>query len=469
VDDQYNYLSYVDQARRGAFLFENKLVLEPHPRVFLNLEWWATGRLAAALGGRPFLAWRILGLLAALALLAGVDRWLRAGGLPNSHRFAALLLVGFGGGLGGLAWRAGALPLPEAIDMTTGLFPFIEILANPHFVCGTALFLWSLDAFISAESPRDLAAAIALGSLLGLVRPYDLLLLGAVRGIGVLVTEPPRRWAARLLPLLGLLPAVGYLGWVFYGLPWFGSFGLAYVFPPAVSFLVALGPAALLALWASWAGDRSGHGARSAQVHLLAWLGIGLTVVALRPVGFAMQFAVGLGVPLLALAALGLRRFPAPVTIVATLALSTTSVAALSLVFSDNPRWFVPAERIAVARLLGQACRRGDLLLAPPDIGLYAGGLSGCKAYVSHVVAPDYVEREGNARAFYEARSASERAALLDRLCVTHVALPGDAGPAGASWLGGGSAFHEIGSIGQGPRRTILLARDLPAGCPTPP
>jgi hypothetical protein len=40
VDDQYNYLSYVEQAERGAFLFENKLVLEPHAPFLINLEWW---------------------------------------------------------------------------------------------------------------------------------------------------------------------------------------------------------------------------------------------------------------------------------------------------------------------------------------------------------------------------------------------------------------------------------------------
>jgi hypothetical protein len=478
VDDQYNYFSYVDQARRGALLFENKLVLAPHPHVFVNLEWWIAGRLAAAFGGRPFLAWRILGLLAALALLGGVDRWLRAGGLPHTHRFAALLLVGFGGGLGGLAWRAGAIPLPEAIDLTTGLFPSIEMLANPHFTCGTALFLWSLRAFAEAENTRDHARAIALGSILGLVRPYDLVLLGVVRGVAVLATEPPRRWLTRLLPLLGLLPVVGYLGWVFYGLPWFGSFGLTYAFPPVRSFLVALGPAALLTVGVARTADRSA--ARSAHVHLVAWVALGLLVLALRPVGFALQFMVGLGAPLLALAALGLARFQARVTLLAALAMSTTAAAAaLSLVFSDNPRWFVPPERMEVARVLSRSCRPGDLLLAPPDIGLYAGGLSACKAYVSHMVAPGHLERADTARAFYENRPPSERAALLDRLCVTHVVLPGEAGPGGVEWLGEGSAFHEIGTVGQGPRRIDIFARSLtlpgageaslPTGCPPSP
>src|SRR5215510_12441314 len=87
-DDFYNYLSYVQQAEDGAFLFRNKLVLEDHAPALVNLEWWAVGRLSRALGRRPLLAYRLLGLAATLALLLGIDRWLAAGGLPPSHRLA---------------------------------------------------------------------------------------------------------------------------------------------------------------------------------------------------------------------------------------------------------------------------------------------------------------------------------------------------------------------------------------------
>src|SRR5262249_14824956 len=80
VDDQYNYFSYVRKAEAGALLFENPLGLEPHPRRLVNLEWWLVGRLSALLGGRPFLAWRLLALAAAFGLLAGIDRWLRSAG-----------------------------------------------------------------------------------------------------------------------------------------------------------------------------------------------------------------------------------------------------------------------------------------------------------------------------------------------------------------------------------------------------
>src|SRR5687768_10872159 len=45
-DDQYNYLSFAQQAEDGAFLFRNKLVLEAHPPALANVEWWVVGRLS---------------------------------------------------------------------------------------------------------------------------------------------------------------------------------------------------------------------------------------------------------------------------------------------------------------------------------------------------------------------------------------------------------------------------------------
>src|SRR5688572_13716434 len=101
VDDAYNYLSFVQQAEDGALLFRNKQISPPQPGRLVNLEWWLVGRLSAVLGRRPALAYRLFGVAAALALLAAVDRWLVAAGLPSTHRLAALLLVSVGGGLGG--------------------------------------------------------------------------------------------------------------------------------------------------------------------------------------------------------------------------------------------------------------------------------------------------------------------------------------------------------------------------------
>jgi len=52
-DDFYNYLSYAQQAENGAFLFQNRVLLEEHPPALVNLEWWLVGRLSDAARQRP--------------------------------------------------------------------------------------------------------------------------------------------------------------------------------------------------------------------------------------------------------------------------------------------------------------------------------------------------------------------------------------------------------------------------------
>jgi len=458
VDDQYNYLSYVEQAERGAFFFENKLVLEPHGPALVNLEWWLVGRLSALLGSRPFLAYRFLAFGAAFALLAGLDRCFRSAGIASSHRFAALLLIGLGGGLGGLLWRLGLLPLPEALDLTTGAFPFIELLANPHFVLGTALLVWALWRLTTAATLREHAHGVVLATILGLVRPYDLLLLALVRGLGVLAFEPRSRWTPSFVALLGLGPVAAYNAWVFYGLPFYGSFGLTYVPPRLEALGIALGPAVALAVLAA-GGARSSEVGRRVKGHLALWATLALAIVVFRPVGFALQFLVGAGLPLLGLGALWLSRLPRSLTLLTTGLLCPTAGIALGLVLFPNPRWYAPIERLAAVDSLRPLCRPGDILMAPPDIGLLAIGRTSCKAYVSHVVAPDHEKRVATTFRFYGDMSPAARSALLSELGVTRLVLPGDAGLIPVDWLGPTTGFRRQAIQGHGPALSLYAIR----------
>jgi hypothetical protein len=111
--------------------------------------------------------------------------------------------------------------------------------------------------------------------VLGLVRPYDLVLLGAVRLLAVAATEPARRWLRAAVPLLGLLPVLAYDVFVFFGSDQFASFRRGGAFPPRLDFVPALGPAAALAL-ASLRRPVADHGTRRARAHLWAWAGSAL-------------------------------------------------------------------------------------------------------------------------------------------------------------------------------------------------
>ena len=471
-DDAYNYLSFVQQAEAGASIFQNKLVLEDHPAALVNLEWWAVGRISRLLGGRPLFAYRLFGIAALAALVAGIDRWLRAAGLARSHRLPALLLVTTGAGLGGLRFLLGT-PVPRCLDLATGFFPILEILANPHFVAGTALLLWALWAHASSFGGRQLATAAALGTVLGLTRPYDLVVLVFVRTIVVAATEPPSRWWRHAAAMAALLPAIAYNYWVFYRQPAFAFYAeAAYVFPSRADLAWALGPAALLAgaarlflPHAAWAPATDGGWRRTpatvAQIHLAAWCGIAVLVFLLRPVHFSLQFLVGAGVPLLALAAVGLGRLPAGYTIAAALASSSTAVAAVWLMLQPTLGSYVPAERFALAWELRRDCRPGDRLVAPADIGLWAGGFTACRAFTSHAIEPAHEERREAVRMFYEEGDPAGRAAFLERVGATHVVLP--ASRPAAEWVDGRVRLAPVAVAGSAGRQ--LAAYRIASSC----
>jgi hypothetical protein len=461
VDDFYNYLSYVQQAADGAVVFRNKLTSPDLPPALVNLEWLLVGWLTALLGDAPLLAYRLVGLAALAVFVAQVDRWLVRGGLPPPRRLAGLLLVFTGGGLGGLLLVLSPDGPWRLYDVGAGLFPFVEVLANPHFVVGTTLLAAGLGAF-AANRP---GLGVVLGSLLAFVRPYDAALLAGVAGLGVLLRWPPRQWPRHLLPVAALAPALLYNAWVFLWSPGFRVFSspvYATSGPSPVELALAIGPAVLVALSAARGRARLDESERRHRLYLALWAALAILMVVLRPVSFSLQFLAGVGVPLLALGAMGLGSLRQGLLEAAIPLFAGTAVMVTALQLQPNPYRNVPAERWRVADALGEVCRPGELVLAPSDIGLYVGGLTACWPWVSHSASPEHASREAAMTRFYSARPV-DRARLLDEACATHVVVP-RAWPAGG--LPPGTPFRlRLGVDGVGGGLTVY-SRDEDAPCP---
>jgi hypothetical protein len=468
IDDLYSYVAFAQQAEDGAFLFRNKLEDPSRSRAdIVNLEWWLVGRVSLALGRRPFLAYRLLSAVATLALLAGTARWLARVGVPESHGPAALALVFLGGGLGGLLFELTDLPAWRCLDLALGAFPFLEVLANPHWVAATALLVWALWCFAGVPAPRGPLLGAVLGTVLGLVRPYDAALLFGIESLAVALTSRAREWPRRLLPVVPVGLVLAYNAWLVFSSQdaqrQIAAFGT--VAPSPADLLPALGPAVLLALTAWW--RRDGEGA-AYRLRLALWAALALLLVLLRPVPVSLQFIVGAGLPLLVLGAAGLSRFAPRWTALAALCLSTSTVVATRIVLAEDPNWFVPRERLAVALALRGPCRPGDRVLAPPDIGLYVHGLTACHAFVAHQAAPDYSERLAETRTFYAEASPAARADLVDQQQLTYVVLPGYAGPRPAAWLGEDTTFRAVAQTGRGPGLITIYGRRREAPAPGP-
>ena len=445
-DDFYNYLSYAQQAEDGAFVFRNKVLLDDHRPALVNLEWWLVGVTSRLLGGgRLLLAYRLFAVLASFGFLWAADRWLRRLGVAETHRLPALLLVATGGGLGGMLYTFTPRSLPECLDLFAGLFPFLGLLTNPHFTAGTTLLLLGLLAYETARGARGLALATLVATVAALVRPYDFVLIVAVRSVAVLLLEPRARWIRALLPLALTLPVVGYLYWLFYRNPAFAFYAQTpYVFPPLADLLPALGPAMALALLGVFCRALNEE-ARRARLYLLVWAGVVL-VALVKPVHFSLQFFGGIGFPFLALGALGLARFRPALTLGATLVFSTSLLVALRFVSTPQAYWFATRGDLAAVEALRPACRPGDVLFSPPSMGLYATGLTACRAFVSHRVAPTY-ERHLQLAQRFGGMAPAERTALLDAYKVRLLVLPGDAGPRPTAWLGTDTQFARRGLV----------------------
>jgi hypothetical protein len=427
VSDFYNYLSYVQQAEDGALVFRNKLASPDLSPALVNLEWLLVGWLSVLMGGAPILAYRLLGLFVLAAFVALVDRWLVRAGLPPPHRLAGLLLVFTGGGLGGVLVVTGWIPASSAYDVFAGFYPYVENLANAHFVAGTTLLVAALGSFAG----RRPWIGAGLGTILAFVRPYDAALLAGVAGLGVLVERPPREWPRALVPVAALTPALAYDVWVFFVSPGFRIFSSPRYETFAPRFLViALGPAALAALTVMGAWREGDEGARRHRLHLALWAALALLLALAKPVSFSLQFLTGVGVPLLVLGAIGLARLGRGVLQAAVPLFATTAVMVTWLQIEPNAYRDVPAERLQVAWALRSVCHPGELALAPSDIGLYVGGLSACWPWVSHSYAADHAARSAAIERFYSSPPAS-RGRQLEEICPTYVVVP-------ATWTRGG-------------------------------
>lgn len=465
ADDFYNYLSYVQQAEDGALVFRNKLAAPHLPPSLVNLEWLGVGWASVLLGGRPLVAYRLVGLLAALAFVALVDRWLARAGMPPGRRLAGLLLVFTGGGAGGLLVATGVLAPRHALDLRAGLFPFVEVLANPHFVAGTVLLLAALLAFAG----RRPVAGVLLGSALGLVRPYETAVLIVVVAVAVLLGRPRREWPRRLAPLLGLAPVLAWNAWLFFVSPGFRAFSsarYAALAPGWWELALAVGPAAFVALVTVRRLPDDDEDARRHRLFLTVWAVLGLVVGLARPVPFSLQLLVGIGVPLLGLAAVGLSSVRRGALESAVVLFAGTSLFAVSLASSAGPPWHVPEARWEVARALRPACRAGDVVLAPPDVGLYVGGLTACWPFVSHGAASDFDERDRAARRFYSDEPGAWRSAFLDGSCVRFVVLPTGDPAAREGWSARDDGFRPLPDAVAASPGVGVLARDvLPPAC----
>jgi len=433
-DDHLQYLSFVEQAARGEWLFVNKFDPRPQRPFLFNAGWWAAGRLAALLRLPIPVAWFLWGLVAAALLVLGARRLLAIGGRSGAALDTATLLVLLGGGLGWARLAAG-VPWSQVADLSFAFFPWLQLEAGAHGTLGTALLLWALALHLEwRRDGRPKGRWIVVGTLLGLTRPFDLAtFLLVVLAVSLVETmrgrpqaSPDRHGGTRgelvaAFELLWLAPVLVYDAMTFALHPSFASWsgGQNSVPLPGVGALAwALGPAAALGAVAL----AKGRAEPALRTTVGVWILVAGALFA-SGLGFASQFANSLGTALLLALALGApgRWLPALV-----LALCPTSFVLCARALAPVPESFPPRDYWLVSERLAGLCAPGDVLFAPSDPSLFVAALTPCHTAFGHrVLTPSFERRAAESEVFFaEATPARWRASYLQNLGARFAMIP---------------------------------------------
>ena len=381
-DDFYQYLSFVEQAARGRIVFANKFDAAPHRAAVVNVEWWAAGVLAFLSGGSPVLGFHALRVAAIVGMVAGAARLLSAGGIGGGRLRLALVLFASAGGLGWLRLLGGT-PGSRVPDVVMGLYPFHQALMNAHFVAATALFLWTLALHLEWRAGRrGRLGWIACGWALGFSRPYDLVSFAIAAAVLAFLKPRTRPILRSLLELAWLLPVFGYYAVLMSaqrGLGGWTGVQSSDLTPPLAEFALALLPALVLAA-TGWRREPTPD-PTGVRVAIAVWAAVVAAIVVGYPSPMVKQFATTLGPAVLLLAGL----LAPPRALAAGIALLLpTSAFLLWRVLNPYPVWYAHRDYAAAVEVLQDACRPGEVAVAPSDLSLMIAGLTPCTVALGH-------------------------------------------------------------------------------------
>ena len=432
--DEHNvYLSWMEQARRGALLFLDKFTTEPQPAAFLHLFFLPLGWVARVTGLPNVVIYHAARLVAGLLLLLAV--YLLAAHFSGERRArrAAVLFAALGSGVGWLVY-----PQLHSIELGPGLFmpeaiTFLSLLLNPLFCVSVFLlilaFLCLLISF-QRRSWRFALAAGAAGLLLGNVHSYDMIPLVAVVTVFLAVLwvgEQRLPWLEIKLTALALAvmsPSVLYQLLLYRMNPIFRARAdtptlSSQLSPhPLLSYLLGFGLPLLLALGGAFVLLQQKPRAR--RSFLLVWLVVGFALV-WAPLAFQRKLAEGVHIPICLLAAIGSaslcgRRRGSGLALVGLVLLCSPSSFYFVVTRTaklgrevDFPPLYLHQDHLKAFRWLRENTPAEARVLCDPSLGSYLPQLSGNTVYLGHWAETlHFGEKYRRFRAFLRATTGDE-------------------------------------------------------------
>jgi hypothetical protein len=455
-DDTFTYLAWMKQSADGRLLMCDLYTSEPQQCEFFLPLWTVLGLVARITGAPLALIFHGARLLTALLLLAVARSVARRVLKSRARARYSLWMYAFSGGLGWLVYAfnnrddflhasvisgSADLDLPEAIA-------FRSAYAQVHFTLGAAMVSGAINLLFTALDDRKPFRAVCAGaivSLLAVVHPYLILVVGAVALVAFalwpwLCSREEGIARAYSLPLsvalcfgLSALPGIVYLFYLRRSnevlREWLRVTDT--LSPSPIEYALGFGIVAALAL----AGFIMLRSTRSRYGRLfLIWVVV-QSALLYAPVSFQRRLIEGLQLPLSIAASAAVfrlahvfmgrqrfKRFRAP-TLVSVIVLASLTnagfivgqiIAPARAMGASDPRRYAPADLISALDWLGAKAGRDAILFSSYMTGNIAPYATGLRVYLGHYGQTlRSGEKEEEVKAFYTNGMTDEEARRL--------------------------------------------------------
>jgi hypothetical protein len=409
--DGNSYLAKMVEGGRGDWKFTLPYTARPGEGAYLFLFYILLGKLAAFLSLGNILVFHIARILSALFLLLELRKFCRSliPDDPDGAWKAFLASVLFSG-MGWLVISVGRLTpdlvVPEA-------YPFLSSFANPHFPLSLALILFCLRKIL-LENEKSLQPLFLLtGFILANLSPFSVvvaLLIIASCKLWLLIQEKQLLIWNSLLFFGGGIPVLFYQYFIVKVNPVFSEWNAQNLTPaPAViDLLLAFLPGLIFAVLGMVVCLHQ-KTTRTTRV-LVVWTLAGFLLTYL-PFNLQRRFLIGLGIPVAALAMIGIQsihslRWRNLSTILLFALMLPTNLLILSMgltsVAQHSPSLVYTIDEAMAFSWIQAHAQSGDVILAAPETGALIPALTGRRVIYGHPFETTYAaEKKQNLIDFY--------------------------------------------------------------------
>lgn len=426
--DLYTYVSFIEQAKDGRWLFENLYMSENQkPRLF-RPSYVIIGKAAWLFDTSSIWAYHLARLALSITFFFVLWRFLAlffpaspAGGQKPHERIMAytLTLTSSGIGFAISRWVGSSTDLwiPEAIT-------FLALAEAPHFILSQILmiggFLFYLKGLKENSIKQYIFASVSF-LLLSFEHPFNLGVVVAVilATSGWLFVEKRYKIIYLLKPLLIIIPAIlaglGYQIFEIYQNHVLASWASQnkLVSPDPLNYLAGYG---FLVILAAAGAEKFLHEKSNQQILILSWI-FSASLLLYSPIFFQRRFSEGLHIPIAILATFGafillstLSKFLVPayqklfrkafiISILLILAFSSFAIILkdVMLINGDSQSYYyyhLLTGEIKAFTYLKQNTNKNDVIIANWFYGNLIPGIIGRKVYVGHKVQTPFFDQK---------------------------------------------------------------------------